>query len=170
MQYIKVILISFILATTVPSFSGDSSKKSIDSEAREFLDDYLSVYNRRFGHPELSKQFREDLQNFVHDSLLLSPPTTPPQILPSKEKFAQAFEGFVTGLEKKGVVRLQWDKVQVKQLAPNKILANNIGHGVTDKGEVVYETISIYLLYKVDGDWKIAMFSPYLLENAIDII
>ncbi len=169
MQHIKIFLISFILVLSTANFAGSESKVANISQARAFFDDYLSVYNRRFGNPKGSEQFREELIALVHDSLMLSPPNSAPQVLSDMELFAKSFEGFVTSLEKKGAVRLQWKNVELRELTPNKILANNIGHGVNAEGEIVYETISIYLLYKVEGQWKIALFSPYLPENAIDI-
>lgn len=169
MQYIKIFLISFILVVSTPNFAGDESKEENLSQAREFFDDYLAVYNRRFGHPERSVQFRTELIGLVHDELMISPPNSPPQVLTDLQLFAKSFEGFVTGLEKKGAVRLQWKNVELKELAPNKILANNIGHGMNAEGELVYETVSLYLLFKVEGQWKIALFSPYLPENTLDI-
>ncbi|WP_152025259.1 hypothetical protein [Congregibacter litoralis] len=80
--------------------------------------------------------------------------------------FTKNFEAFVNMLDSKKVMRLEWQRVQLQILTPNKILANNVGHGLNAAGEVVYETVSLYLLVRDEGDWKIALFSPYDVKNS----
>ncbi len=141
-----------------------------EQQAAQFMDGYLAVYNRRLNHPERSAQFRSELAEIVHTPLLLSPPTGAPQV-PQLDDFTNNFEGFVTNLEGKGVVRLQWHQTQFHALSPNKVLANNIGHGVTAGGDVAYETISLYLLYRATPEqaWQIVMFSPYSKNNPVSL-
>ena len=138
-------------------------------EASAFFNDYLDVYNRRFGHPERSEQFRSEISTLVNFPVMQSPPTGLPFVTESKEDFGRNFEGFLIGLEKKGVSQLVWKKTSFHALSPNKVLANNIGHGVDDDGNILYETVSLYLLVKGDDGWRISLFSPYLLDNDLQI-
>ena len=134
-----------------------------------FFDDYLSVYNRRFGHPERSAQFRKELGDLVRMPLLQVPPAGAPFAPESVEALGAGFERFVTMLEQRGVARLRWQQVQLNRLSENKVLANNVGHGVNEDGEVVYETVSLYLLYRDESGWRISLFNPYSLENRLSI-
>ncbi len=158
-----------LFACAMAQASQHDENTAIESELEQFFDDYLAVYNRRFNNPEGSDIFRQQITALVHDPLLLSPPASKPQAPESMAVFARSFEAFVTQLEQRGVQRLQWHNTQLRVLTPNKVLANNIGHGIDKDGNVAYETISLYLVYRTDDGWKIAMFSPYSLDNALDI-
>lgn len=165
MHLSKVVFIVVLMFVGSSASAVPADREQIEREASAFFDDYLAVYNNRFGHPERSAQFRQELGDLVQMPLLISPPINAPQTPPSKEAFTKNFEGFVKMLEGKKVTRLEWKQKQLHVLTPNKVLANNIGYGYTDAGEVAYETISLYLIYRHDDAWKIAMFSPYNVEN-----
>ncbi|EAQ98803.2 hypothetical protein KT71_09257 [Congregibacter litoralis KT71] len=143
-----------------------SDREILELEARGFMDRYLAVYNRRFGHPERGAKFREELGELVTMPLMIAPPMTKPRVPASVSAFTKNFEAFVNMLDSKKVMRLEWQRVQLQILTPNKILANNVGHGLNAAGEVVYETVSLYLLVRDEGDWKIALFSPYDVKNS----
>ncbi|MEM9387146.1 MAG: hypothetical protein AAGA68_18940 [Pseudomonadota bacterium] len=132
-----------------------------DREIAAFFDGYLAVYNRSFGHPERRTQFREELSAKVLMPIMQSPPSRAPRVPDSIESFTQGFAAFVTRLEGKGVTRLEWVSREYQVLSVNKVLANNVGIGITADGEVAYETASLYLLHRTEGGWKIVMFSPY---------
>jgi hypothetical protein len=85
----------------------------------------------------------------------------------SAEQVGRNFAGFVAKLEQKGVERLQWQDKQLKVLSPTQVLASNVGRGVDADGKVLYETVSIYLVYKIDGRWKIISLNPYQVDNRI---
>lgn len=169
MTLFKAICASLLLAMSTFVSASENDSQAIEREAAAFLDNYLSVYNRRFGHPERSAQFRRELGELVHMPFLQAPPTGKPLVPESLEAFTASFEGFVSMLEQKNVDRLEWQQVQLHVLTPNKVLANNIGRGLTVNGEVAYETISLYLLYRGEDGWKIAMFSPYYINNALSL-
>jgi hypothetical protein len=123
------------------------------------------VYNRRLGNPDRSEQFRRELSEMVLMPLMVAPPMAKPRVPNSMGAFTENFEGFVSMLETSGVTRLEWQRTQMQVLTKNKILANNVGHGVNAAGEIVYETVSLYLLFRSNGKWQIALFSPYDTEN-----
>lgn len=172
-KFATLVVIALLLLSACQMIQADNSVSSDNTteikEATAFFDQYLDTYNQRFGHPERSTHFRESLKRLVTDTVMFSPPSGKPQAPPSKDEFAKGFETFVMNLEKKGVVKLQWEKVDINLLSPNKILANNVGIGVDAQGNVHYQTISLYLLVKIDEKWQIALFSPYLKEYALKI-
>ncbi len=165
---VSVVLISVFY---IPSIAGaeDDRDARTKVEVSNFMDEYLGVYNRRFGYPERSAQFREELGRLVTMPFLQSPPTTKPRVPETRAEFTKNFEGFLNMLEDKGVVRLVWAQKEFKVLTPNKVLVNNIGQGLSADNKVVYETVSLYLLYREDQGWRIAMFSPYSVENLIHL-
>ena len=160
-------ILTIVICTTC--FADEVDTVDLKQEAAAFFDDYLQVYNRRFGHPERSEQFQSEINALVHMPVMQSPPVSLPVVPESREKFGSNFEGFLLGLERKGVKKLVWNKTSFHVLSSRKMLANNIGHGVDDKGNVLYETISLYLLVRGDDGWRIALFSPYLPENELNI-
>jgi len=141
----------------------------VRAELRDFFDDYLSVYNRRFGQPERSEQFRRELGELVRMPVLQVPPRGEPIAPESVAVLARNFESFVTMLEQRGVTRLEWKDVDLHLLTDNKALANNFAQGIGQDGEIVYETVSLYLLHRDDSGWRISLFSPYSVVNKLQI-
>lgn len=164
----RSLLACLLLTLSYSALADPNERQMIELEAQAFMERYLNVYNRRFGHPERGEQFRKELGELVGMPLLVSPPTSTPRVPPSREAFTKSFEAFVRMLDTKQVARLEWERLNLQVLTRNKVLANNIGHGYNEAGELVYETVSLYLLYRDDseGEWKIVLFSPYDIENA----
>ncbi len=143
--------------------------EGINTEVRQFFDNYLNTYNQRFGQPDKTESFISSISALIHEPFLMSPPASAPFQPQGQNQLTQVFDGFVQNLEKKGAVKLSWQSVNLQVMTANKVLANNIGIATNKKGEVVYETISIYLLVRDEGNWKIALFSPYELERKVII-
>ncbi len=141
----------------------------VEAEVDQFFDRYISTYNRRFGKPQTDAVFRQEIVEHLYTPLLQAPPTRSPRVIDSAEEVGRNFAGFVTMLERKGVQQLQWQEKQIRVLSPTQVLANNAARGINAAGKVVYETVSIYLVYKVEGRWKIISFSPYGIENRITL-
>lgn len=139
----------------------------VEKEVDQFFDRYINTYNRRFGKPERDAAFKAEIVEHLNVPLLQAPPNRAPMMVESAERVGRNFAAFVSQLEKKGVERLQWQEKHLKVLSPTQVLASNVGHGVDADGNVLYETVSIYLVYKIDGDWKIISLSPYQVDNKI---
>lgn len=139
------------------------SHAQLKKEATDFLNVYLNAYNKRFGHPERKESFMAELTGLLNDPFILAPPKNKPF---SPDNLT-GFERFVQGLEKKGAVKLRWEEMNLHVLTEKKILANNVGFGIDAGGKVVYETVSVYLLYRTDNGWKIVLFSPYDMQNKL---
>lgn len=151
--------------------TGVTSSGDPGAELRAFFDDYIAVYNRRFGQPEHGERFRAEIGNLVQMPVLQVPPKGAPVAPESAAALGVNFERFVTMLEARGVARLEWLQVDVHPLSANKALANNIGRGVNGEGETVYETVSLYLLHRDDEQgWRIALFSPYDVNKPLRIV
>lgn len=163
-------ILSFCLFAAVPAAAEKSDDKAmIKKQASEFMASYLGVYNRRFGKPEASAQFRQELSDLVTKPFMQAPPIGQP-VVPELKTFTRNFETFLTRLEARGVTKLQWARTEYRVLSPNKVLVNNVGQGIKADGGIGYETISLYLLHRTDEGWRIALFSPYLPENAASIV
>jgi len=138
-------------------------------EVRAFFDAYLDTYNQRFGHPEQRAEFIASLSALLHEPFIMSPVNNPPFLLPTTADLTRGFDGFVQQLEAKGAVRLSWQEVNLTPLSEHKFLANNVGVATNSQGEVVYKTLSLYLVVRVDDQWKIALFSPYEMDRKISV-
>lgn len=164
MSRIKVILLTFALALGFQSsaFAEQADSSYIQREATDFFHTYLGTYNKRLGQPDRDADFLAELSALVNKPFIMAPPSATAPFYPeSDELFARVFSGFVKQLERKGAVRMEWQQISIQVLTSHKVLANNIGRAFNADGEVVYETISLYLLHRSDSGWKITMFSPY---------
>ncbi len=164
---VAVTVLNLFLPVTHAKNNVVESDVAIKSEVKQFFDTYLKTYNQRFGRPDRTESFINSLSNLVHQPFIMSPPTGAPFQPKDQAAFTQVFNGFVQQLEKKGAVKLTWKSVDFEILSPNKVLANNIGIATNVKGDVIYETISVYLLYRSEDGWKIVLFSPYELERSV---
>lgn len=146
-----------------------SSQVEIKQQARDFFHDYINSYNRRFKHPAKKEAFINDLSALVNMPFMMSPSnsTTLPRIFNTLDEFSPFFERFVQNLESKGAVSLQWQEINLHVLSENRILANNVGLALNAEGEKVYETISLYLIQRINNQWKIVLFSPYDFANRL---
>ena len=142
----------------------------VEAQVDQFFDQYISTYNRRFGNPGGEAAFRAEIVEYLNIPLLQAPPNRSPMMVESAERVGRNFAGFVAQLEQKGVERLQWQEKRLKVLSPTQVLASNVGHGVDADGNTVYETVSIYLVYKIEGRWKIISLSPYQVQNKVALI
>ncbi len=165
MKLLQTLLILMLCPTCVDYANAESPS---ENQATEFFEHYLDLYNQRFGHPEHSEMFRSEMAKLMYEPLLQVPPKGDPIVHNSRDVFVKNLEGFVTQLEKLGVVRLRYDQMQLHMLTPNKLIANNIGHGLNEAGEVVYKTISIYLLYRVDNEWQLTLLHGYDIDKALN--
>lgn len=162
----KALMLLF-LACSMTHVAAQETKtdKQIKAEVRAFFDAYLDTYNQRFGHPEKAPAFINTLRTLIHTPFLMAPPNSPPFQPKDKEQLTRAFDGFVSSLEQKGAMKLMWKKVSLKVLSPHKVLANNVGYAIDADGHEVYKTVSVYLVVKVNDEWKITVFSPYELSR-----
>ncbi len=157
--------ISLLLGPAHLSAAQDTLR--VEAEVDQFFDQYIATYNRRFDNPQADALFQTEIVEHLYTPLLQAPPARPPRVLESAEAVGRNFAGFVAMLERKGVQRLQWQQKQLRVLSSTQVLANNAARGIDAAGNVVYETVSIYLVYKIEDRWKIISFSPYGIENRI---
>lgn len=138
-------------------------------QGKQLFDSYLQVYNERLNNPDGSEKFLEDLAGKLHQPFLIAPQVSAPRSPATDDEFSNSFESFITFLNKKGATKLHWKEINLYPLNEKKTLANNVAYATDKDGKIVYETISVYLLYKSDAGWKIAMFSPYDIANKLEI-
>lgn len=139
----------------------------LKAQAGKFFQTYINTYNKRFGHPEKANDFIDELSQLINQPFIMSPPQGKPFYPQDPELMKRAFNGFVQNLENKGATKLVWKEISFHVLTQNKMLANNVGHAVDENGNVVYETVSVYLINRVNNQWKISLFSPYTMSNKL---
>ncbi|MEM7691619.1 MAG: hypothetical protein AAF194_04135 [Pseudomonadota bacterium] len=161
---ICIVLVYFFQASAIAA-AGDSEKAQ--AQVLQMFNDYLAVYNARFGNSAADMAFKENIVGYLHTPLVMFPPAGEPRVVTTQEQAANNFAAFTSMLEKRGVEKLQWHTLEVEILSPTKAIANNTGRGVDAKGKVVYETVSVYLVFKGKDGWKIQTLSPYLVENTL---
>ena len=164
-----VMFLMFVPGLVAQTSIDPNPPSTATAEARVFFDRYLETYNQRFGKPQQTAAFIGALKELIHDPFIMSPVNNPPFQLPTTADLTRGFDGFVRQLEAKGAVKLSWQEVNLTPLSDNKILANNAAVATNTEGEVVYETLSLYLLVRVNGAWKIALFSPYDPNHKVSV-
>ena len=164
MKLIQTLLFLLLCPTCVDYAVAESSP---ESQATEFFEHYLDLYNQRFGHPERSDMFRSEMAKLMYEPLLQVPPKGKPIVHDSRDVFVRNLEAFVVQLEKLGVVELKYEQMQLHSLTENKLIANNIGYGFNEAGDIVYKTISIYLLYFTDNQWRLTLLHGYDTNKAL---
>ncbi|MCX7553650.1 hypothetical protein OS175_07150 [Marinicella sp. S1101] len=162
----KALMLLF-LACSMTHVAAQETKtdQQIKAAVEVFFEAYLDTYNQRFGHPEKAPAFIASMSALIHQPFLMTPPNTPPFQPKDKAQMTRVFDGFVSMLEQKGAIKLKWKNVSLKVLSQHKVLANNVGYAIDAEGKEVYKTASVYLLVQVDGQWQIALFSPYELSR-----
>jgi hypothetical protein len=161
-------LIVVVLLAALPT-SAAQDAADVEGEVRDMLERYLAVYNRRFSDAASETEFKSDIVGFLRMPLVMFPPTGAPSVIASPDEAARNFAGFTSMLKSKGVIQLRWHDRQLQVLTPTKVLVNNLGHGVDEEGNLVYETVSVYLLFKSSAGWQIQTLSPYFVENRFEI-
>lgn len=171
MKSMQLLFLPLILAMAIgasPVHAEDDSTQIID-EVRSMFGQYMAVYNRRFNNAIDDAGYKNEIAEYLYAPLLMFPPTSKPAVLDTPEAAAENFAGFTAMLMRKGVTRLKWHDMQLQVLSPTKVLANNVGRGTDIDGNIVYETVSVYIVFKSENGWKIQTLNPYLVENKIDI-
>lgn len=164
----RLLLILVLLVFTSTSAAGEFDDAAVEREVTDFFTEYLQSYNRYFADPENDPELRVITEHFQMP-LMQAPPVGQPFVPESREQFAAGLKGFINNLSDKGVESLQYKEVQIHILTPTKVVASNIGHGIGQDGDVVYETVSLYLLHRSKVGWKIALISPYAIERALNL-
>lgn len=170
MKSLKLLMLPMILTLSIGAAHASASDNSgqVLKEVHAMFDAYMEVYNRRFTNVIDDEGYQTEIAQYLYAPLLMFPPTNKPAVMDTPEAAAKNFAGFTAMLMRKGVTRLKWHDMQLRVLSPTKVLANNVGRGSDVDGNLVYETVSVYVVYKSDDGWKIQTLNPYLVENKWD--
>lgn len=165
MKVLRTLLLSMVCTIAAAS---PNTNDSLEDQALDFFEQYIGLYNHRLGHPERSDWFQTEMAKLIHAPILNVPLNGAPRATATSSEYASNLDTFIAQLESRGVSRLQYLNIQVHALTPNKVIANNLAHGFNNAGDVLFETISIYLLYQNGEQWQIAMLNAYDVANALD--
>ncbi|WP_299975960.1 hypothetical protein [uncultured Pseudoteredinibacter sp.] len=136
------------------SLAGDSSQSIED-----FMQDYLDGYEKYLTASEdadiawVTEHFSEPL--------VMMPPTGPAPMA-THEAFAPNIKYFMEeALKKKGVVKLEWTKLQVAKLSGSQALVSGLANALDKNNRTVEQRASIYLLTKTEDGWSVSVNLPH---------
>lgn len=128
-----------------------------------FFQDYISSYNGYFKAGE-NADINAVTAHFYEPTMQV-PPRGNPVISATHADLNRNFTPFLQMLQKKGVVRLEWERKQVVRLGPNNAIASNVARAIDAQGKVVDRRASVYSIYLSDSGWKIALIQSHAVEN-----
>lgn len=133
--------------------------KNVDQNATDFMQTYLDGYERY-----LSAGDNADVawvtEHFSEPLVMMTPKGPAP--METREKFAPNIQYFLEQtLRKNGVVKLEWNKLQIVNLSDTQVLASGLANALDKNGETVEQRASIYLLSKSDEGWAVAVNLPH---------
>jgi hypothetical protein len=148
----------------------------------------ISVGNEQ-DHSELSKQeisqlfkgYMSKYNRFIKtDKLKTSPSLYDEQVMLittqgtsnalSAEAMDKGVAAFLTNLKNKGVVKVNWETVEIQLLADNIALASNVAVRYLDNGDIYNKVGATYFLNKSSTGWKISAFAVHAPENSIKLL
>ncbi len=125
----------------------------------DFMQDYLDGYEKYLTAGDnadinwVSEHFSEPL--------VMMPPTGPAPMA-THEDFAPNIKYFMEeALKKKGVVKLEWTKLQVARLSDSQALVSGLANALDKNGRTVEQRASIYLLTKSKDGWSVSVNLPH---------
>jgi hypothetical protein len=89
----------------------------------------------------------------------------PPQVVTEIELYGQ-IEVFLDSLKKRGVTKVNWQKVDIHMLGSNMALASNIAIRYNKHGDVIDRVGASYTMYKKDTEWRISAFAIHHSNTA----
>lgn len=153
----RTFLILFLIASS--SIANAKSQSSLD----QFWEHYISSYTT-YLNTEVEPDITPIIAHFNEPSMQV-PPRGKPRVSPTHEELGKGFTGFLARLKRKGVAKMEWERIQVVRLSDTTAIASNIARALDKDGNVVDRRSSIYSLYRSEDGWKIAMIQSHDPKN-----
>lgn len=145
-----------LLATTSTAVAKEASLE-------KFFRDYISSYNDYFEAGE-NADIDEVMAHFYEPTMQI-PPRGNPVVATTRADLSRNFVGFLTMLQAKGTVRLEWERLQLVQLGPDNAIGSNIARALDADGQVVDRRSSVYSIYRTESGWQIAVIQSHAVET-----
>ena len=125
----------------------------------DFMQDYLDGYEKYLKAGD--KADVAWVTEHFSEPLVMMPPSGPAPMA-THEDFAPNIKYFLeAALKKNGVVKLEWEKLQIASLSDTQVLASGLANALDKEGKTVEQRASIYLLTKSKNGWLVSVNLPH---------
>ena len=131
-----------------------------ETEIQQLFQNYMAKYNHYIHTGDLE----HEPSLYSEEVMLISERRAP--ILVSESNLYDQIEVFLDGLKERGVVKVQWEKVEIHLLGDNMALASNIAIRYNANDEVVDRVGASYTLHQSDDEWNIIAFAIHEADRA----
>jgi len=128
--------------------------------AEEFMQSYLDGYEKYLTAGDdadvawVTEHFSEPAA-MVSQSRGLAPMATREVLAPNIKYFLDNV------LKTQGVVKLEWEKMQLAKLSDSQILMSGLANALDKAGKTVEQRASIYILTKSKNGWAVSVNLPH---------
>lgn len=153
MRHITLTFIFTLLFTSL-TFAGGQNQSPED-----FMQTYLDGYEKYLTAGD--KANVTSVTEHFSEPMVMMPPSGPAPMA-THEEFAPNIKYFLdAALKKKGVVKLEWEKLQIATLSDTQVLASGLANALDKTGKTVEQRASIYLLTKSKNGWLVSVNLPH---------
>lgn len=150
----NTILVLAALLFTPLAFASNSAQSP-----EQFMQSYLDGYEKYLAAPDnpdvawVTAHFSEPL--------VMMPPSGPAPSA-TRAAFAPNIKYFIdNALKAKGVVKLEWAKLQIALLSDTQALASGLVNALDKNGATLEQRASIYLLTRGSEGWAVSVNLPH---------
>ena len=156
----KILLcIALMLLKANSPFAGEMT--SVKTEADAFLNSYLLHLNSYLSGQNMQAVEQKTALDVRTPSLVIQASGTLVNY-DSKQQVVEGFTAFLDQIKNRGVWKIEWQDKDIKVLNPYAAVAHNTAVLLSDRGEVIREITSTYVLHKkADNSWSIAVRIPH---------
>jgi len=151
----------FIFTLLLSCFSlSVTSQEQDEAQIKQLFTNYMEKYN----HYIQTGTLNHTPSLYSKDVMVISDQSAPKMV--EELKLYRQVELFLDSLKKRGVSKVNWEKVDIHMLGDNMALASNVAIRHNKQGKVVDRVGASYHLYQQDGEWKIVAFAIHSSDKA----
>lgn len=131
-----------------------------EASINQLFSDYMEKYNFYIQTGELQQQ-----PSLYKSEVMILSDSRSPRMVKKADLYSQ-IAVFLDSLKKRGVAKVNWQKVDIHLLGSNMALASNVAIRYNKHGDVIDRVGASYTVYKQDEEWRIAAFAIHNANNA----
>lgn len=146
-------------------FATEHNLQNLHQEIETFFSHYLDHYN---DYIHLNNQQTALLKaaNDLNTPSFQIPPESNIMLFQSLEQIKNNTEYFLDQFKDNGIVKINWQKIQIKVLNPQTAIASNIATLFKSHNYIAQKVAATYLLHKSANQWKIIVRALHPIENS----
>lgn len=166
MKLLKIfVLVTLMLGLSKISVGNEQHHSELSKQQiAQLFKGYMSKYNR------FIKTGKLKISPSLYDEQVMLITTKGTSNALSAEAMDKGVASFLTNLKNKGVVKVNWETVEIQLLADNIALASNVAVRYLDNGDIYNKVGATYFLNKSPSGWKISAFAVHTPENSIKLL